>query len=175
MSLARPTLHALLAGSALALAACSHAPPLARAARAPFEPPRGDAIFAHAVQVLSEGGYGFAACDAELGAVATKPVELDVACRGGSCLARQRILVKLGYRRARVIVAREVWDWSLKEWAPLEDPALEQALVVDENALLSQIMHVPPPRMDAPRPEDPCSPGPCSGGGCIGRVSLDPG
>jgi hypothetical protein len=34
MSLARPTLHALLAGSALALTACSHAPPLARAARA---------------------------------------------------------------------------------------------------------------------------------------------
>jgi hypothetical protein len=175
MPLARSATHAFLAASALVLAGCSHATPLFRAARAPFQPPRGDAIFAHAVEVLSEGGYALAACDADLGALATGAVELDVPCWGGSCLARQRILVKLGYRRARVIVVRERWDWSLKEWAPLADPALEQDVVVEEKALLSQIMQVPPPRMDAPRPDDPCQAGPCARGGCLGRVSLDPG
>ncbi|BDG05285.1 hypothetical protein [Anaeromyxobacter oryzae] len=179
--------RSLLAASAAVLAACAQPaahrlgasarlarfPPRPPAARAPFQPPRGDAIFANAVHVLADAGYAVDSCDADLGAVATERVELDVPCFGGTCLARDTVKVKLGYKMAKVIVVRELWDWSLKEWAPIQDEDLRDGVTEEETALLARIMDVPRPTLNGPeRFGDPCRPGPCAVGVCIGLAPV---
>jgi hypothetical protein len=147
--------------------------PTPPAVRAPFAPRGGDAIFANAVHLLSGDGYALKTCDPDLGALATERVELDVQCGTGSCLARQRVVVKLGYRMARVVVAREVWDFSLKEWVPVSDPALREALAVEGTELIGRILAVPPQRAGDPEgAADPCAAGPCGRGGCIGLAPV---
>lgn len=131
-------------------------PPLA--ARASFQPGLGDAVLAHAVKVLADGGYEVGRCDGTLGALATERVELDVACPGGSCLARQTVEVKLGYRTAKVVVRRELWERSVGRWTEVEDAALREGLLSDEAVLAARIVDLPQHQRAGrhARPADPC-------------------
>lgn len=136
-------------------AGCAQRLPATRSpgARASFEPSRGGAVLASAVSVLEEQGYAVESCDGDLAAVATTAIELDAPCGGTTCLARQVVRVKLGYRAARVTVRREVWDYTAKAWVEIRDADVR----VVEDALLARLLA----RADDPAPgrapgADPC-------------------
>jgi hypothetical protein len=146
-----------VAAIALALAGCaatreppSHLrvvpelpPALPRAARAPFAPERFETVFAGAVRALHARGLEIASCDPVFGLVATAPVEMDAPCRGSTCLAREYATVKLGYRRARVTVTREVWDPTLREWHVPDDATSLAHMEREERTLLDEALRWP--------------------------------
>jgi len=144
----------------VALAACAgagrvqHAAPPALAEEAPapardqFPPADGDAIFASAVRLADLEGYPLRTCDAARGHLETKPFELEAACGGTACLARETVEVKLGHHAARVTVTREVYDGAARTWRLDADGSAEAA-----RALLARLMSLP--RLEAHR--NPCA------------------
>ncbi len=129
----RSSRAAALAALALALAACAgpragaarlsatrRAAGSAPAVRARFLPAEGEAVFERAVRAAAVEGYRISRCDPDSRRLETARVELDAPCGATTCLARQRLQVALGYRQARVIVAREVYDGAAKAWRPSE-------------------------------------------------------
>jgi hypothetical protein len=88
--------------------------------RARFQPAEGDAVFERAVRAAALEGYRISRCDPDSRRLETARIELDAPCGATTCLARQRIQVALGYRQARVIVAREVYDGAAKAWRASE-------------------------------------------------------
>jgi hypothetical protein len=138
--------------AALALSACLGARPVPPpAARGPFPTARADAVLVAAIDALRERGYEIDACDSGTYALTSGRIERDAPCYLGSCLARQTVTMKLGYKTARVRVAREVWDWSVKEWVAIRDPALER----EETELLKLVLAAQE-GVHADRWGDPC-------------------
>jgi hypothetical protein len=142
---------------AIALAGCARAPTASshlramepapvqppRAAREPFEPERFDTIFEGAVRAVLAGGYQIATCDPVSGIVTTAPVEVDAPCGRSTCLAREFTSIKFGHRRVRVIVTREVWNATLREWRAPEDPVSLAHLETEERALIDRALRWP--------------------------------
>lgn len=132
---------AFLAAAPIALIACAGprgAPPQVPrpAARAPFEPAAGDAVFEQALHAAALAGYRIRTCDADRWRFDTEPIEFDAPCGPTTCLARQSVEVKLGYRVARVTVERELLDGSYRTW---EVDALRQSIDA-ARALLDTIL-----------------------------------
>jgi hypothetical protein len=137
----------LLAIAPLVLIACAGPARLSApgVARAGFESWRGDAVFARAVGSVSAAGYRIRTCDAQLGLLETGTVEFDAPCGGTTCLARQSVKVKLGFRAARVTVERAVYDGASRRWVP-DEAATDEAheLVQDIIARARRDDHRPP-------------------------------
>jgi hypothetical protein len=85
-------------------------------ARARFAPEEGDAVFRRAVRAAARAGSRRHTCDADRRRIETARLELDAPCGPTTCLARETVEVALGYRTARVKVAREVYDGAAKTW-----------------------------------------------------------
>jgi hypothetical protein len=150
--------------------------PHARAgARAEFEPPRFHDIFALAVDLVRRRGLEIAQCEAPRGSLATVPVELDAPCGGTTCLARENLRVKLGYRRARVTLTREVWDPTIRGWREQDDPSTVEELAREEREIVARMMEAPGTARAGRRPRiDPCAPPPCAGGACVAVRAVLP-
>jgi hypothetical protein len=103
------------------LGTARRAPALPHAAREPFEPQRFDVVFESAVRAVRARGYEIVACDPDFGSITTARTEVDAPCGESTCLAREITTVKLGYRRARVTLQREIWDATLHEWREPQD------------------------------------------------------
>lgn len=147
--------RAAFAAVPLALLACASprattAPPTAAAARARFAPEDGDLVFEQAVRAAALAGYRLRTCDPEERRFETEQIEFDAPCRASTCLARQFVEVKLGYRVARVTVERELYDGGYRAWQDEEARASEAAA----RALLARIFADLAPRRAA---ADPCA------------------
>jgi hypothetical protein len=154
------------------LRASSHAagePP--RAARAPFQPGRFDAVFVSAVRAVRARGWKILSCDPDLGSFATAATESDAPCGASTCLARQRVAVKLGYRRARVTLIREVWDTTLRSWRVLDDPKSVATIDREERELLEETMRLETAD-GAPRLAEACGPSVCDPGTCLASAPV---
>jgi len=149
--------RAALAALPVALLACATSripplapePPAAPPARAEFLPPDGEAVFQQAVRAMVRDGYPLKLCDAGRLRIRTSRVELDAPCGATTCLARQTVEVKLGYRVARVSVAREVYDGAERRWRSDGEGSADAA-----RELLARI--VESPRLE--RRPNPCAP-----------------
>ena len=133
---------------------------LPRAARAEFPPERFETVFEGAVRAVRARGYEIVSCDPVYGLVQTSPVEMDAPCGGSTCLAREYTSVKLGYRRARVTVTREVWDPTVREWRAPEDAISLAHMSREERVLLDQAIRWPSGE-GASRLDEACGPGAC--------------
>jgi len=111
----------------------AHLPP---GARAPFEPERFDMVFQAAVRAVRARGGDLVTCDPVYGKIATATIELDAPCGASTCLARQLTTVKLGYRRARVTVTREIWDSTLREWRAPDDATSVANILQEQQQLV---------------------------------------
>lgn len=151
------TALAAIAAAPLVLGACSsprsvmrHHDRLPPAARARFEPPQGELVFRNAIRAAARAGYRIATCDPDWRRIETKPIEFDAPCGSTTCLARQSIKVKLGYRQARVTVERELYDGAMRRWHPEDDSGREKAA----REIVDQIVSDGPPSRATP---DPCA------------------
>jgi hypothetical protein len=169
------TLGACASGPRALAGVGSRAPSRAapRGSRAAFAPSRFQDVFATAVEVLRERGLDIASCDAQLGNLVTAPVETDAPCWGTTCLARETTEVKLGYRRARVTLTREVWDPGLRAWRPSEDVSAHDEIVREERDILERLVDAPPsaPRRRALNP-DPCDARRCRDASCVASSAV---
>jgi hypothetical protein len=116
---------------------------LPRAARAQFSPEQYETIYKAAVRALRARGWEIATCDPIVGVVTTAPVEVDMPCGESTCLAREYTSVKLGYRRVRVTVTREVWNTTVHEWREPEDRVSVESMVGAERQLLDEAIRSP--------------------------------
>jgi hypothetical protein len=164
----------VLAALALAGSACAPAtriairfPPPSRAepprgARADFDPAGFEAVFREAVRAVRARGFEIVACDPELGVIATAPAEVDAACFGTSCLVRETAAVKLGHRRARVTVTREIWDPTVRSWRVPDDQASVAGVAREERELvLRAVRDRHAGALDGACGEGPCAPRSC--------------
>lgn len=146
---------ACAAPAAPSRAGLSPAPP----AREAFDAGQADAVFGRAVRALERRGYELVTCDLERGALRTDRVEFDAPCGATSCLARQVVTVKLGWRSVRLAVVRQVYDGGHHAWIPAEDPASLEAVALEEAVLLRQLLGAD---LEGARPAAPGEPpGPC--------------
>jgi len=164
----------ILAALSLALSACASTPGLAlrfqppgaaeppRGARADFDPVGFEAVFREAVRAVRARGFDIVSCDPDLGVIATAPAEVDAACFGTSCLVRETATVKLGYRRARVTVTREIWDPTVRAWRISDDQASVTGVLREERELVLQAVHDRHAgALDASCGVSPCAPRSC--------------
>jgi hypothetical protein len=172
----------LVAAAAIAFTGCVRAPAAAshlhamepapsqppRAAREPFEPERFEIVFEGAVRAVLARGYEIVACDPVSGVVTTALVEVDAPCGRSTCLAREFTSIKLGHRRVRVTVTREVWDATVRAWRAPEDPVSLANLEREERALLERALRWPS-RDDGSRLEEACGTAQCEAwlGACL--------
>jgi hypothetical protein len=143
-------------------------------ARADFEPRRLEAVFAAAVDLVRDRGLEIAECQGWRGSLTTVPVELDARCGGSTCLARETTHVKLGYRRARVVVVREVWDTAIRGWRRQIDPATEAELTRAEQELVSVMVRRGSAAPGGMAGVDPCAPTRCRAGTCVAASAAPP-
>jgi len=130
--------------------------PLVRQA---IDPGQADAVFGRAVRVLERRGYAFLLCDPERGAMDTERLEKDAPCGATSCLARQIVTVKLGWRSVRLAVVRQVFDGGFRAWIPAEDQVSRSAVAQEEEALLRDLLEAD---LEGARPAAAAEPGgPC--------------
>lgn len=108
--------------------------------RAGVDPGQADAVFERAARVLRRRGYELVTCDLERGLLRTERAELDAPCFGTTCLARQFVTVKLGWRSVRLAVVREVFDAGPRGWTPATDRASVAAVDREEAALLQALL-----------------------------------
>jgi hypothetical protein len=139
-----------------------HLPP---GARAPFEPERFDIVFGAAVRAVRARGGELVTCDPVYGKIATATVEIDAPCGASTCLARQLTTVKLGYRRARVTVTREIWDSTLREWREPDDATSVANILREQQELveaaIQQDMEHAETRLAQACGSDPCDVSAC--------------
>jgi hypothetical protein len=163
-----------LAALALVASACAPAtrsairfPPaplaeLPRGARADFDPAGFEAVFREAVRAVRDRGFDIVACDPDLGVIATAPAEVDAPCFGTSCLVRETAAVKLGHRRARVTVTREIWDPTVRAWRVPDDRASVSGVAREERELvLRAVRERHSGALDGVCGESPCAPRSC--------------
>jgi hypothetical protein len=137
-------------------------------ARAGFAPPKFEEVFAAAVDLVHDRGLEIAECQEWRGALTTVPVEIDARCGGSTCLARDTTRVKLGYRRARVVVTREVWDAAIRGWREQVDPGTEEELSRTERELVSgMVLRGAAAPDDAADRANPCALPRCRAGTCV--------
>ena len=134
--------------------------------RARFEPERFDMVFQSAVRAVRARGYEIVSCDPMFGAIATARTELDAPCGASTCLAREVASVKLGYRRARVTLTREVWDATLRAWRAPDDPRSVEAIDREEREILEEAVRGPPADGES-RLADACGGSACDMGPCV--------
>jgi hypothetical protein len=156
--------------SVAALAGCVGAPvrpaantEKARGARADFAPGSFDVVFRKALQAVQAQGFTVVSCDAGLGVIGTAKVEGDQPCGGTTCLARDTAAVKLGFRRARVTVTREVWDSTIRAWRIPDDPTSLAAVSQLENELVREAAL----GRRVPSPDVSCPAAACESGDCV--------
>jgi hypothetical protein len=139
-------------------------------AREPVGEGLAEVVWARAVRLLTARGYQFDACDDGLSALRTARVEVEAPCGATTCLARQYVTIKVGWRAVRLAVRREVWDASWRDWVPLTDPRSQADVIRLERELLGELMSQanrwagrPPWSVGQPRcPQPwPCEPGQC--------------
>jgi hypothetical protein len=176
-----PPARAPLLLLALAWTACAAGPaagpvgPQARPARQALDPGEADAVFGRAARTLERLGYDLVTCDLERGALRTERLEKDAPCRATSCLARQVVIVKLGWRSVRLSVSREVFDGGVRSFIPAEDGTSREAVAAEEDRLLREILaaDLEGARAAPGREGGPCRQAlPCRAGQC--SVMLDP-
>jgi hypothetical protein len=158
--------------SHLRAGARSEGPP-AHAARAPFPPERFDWIFERAARAVRARGWEIVACEPASGAIHTSRMEADAPCGSSTCLVRETMAVKLGYRRARVVMTREVWDQTIRSWRPPDDPASLANIEREELSLLEEAITSPAEgegRRSSGCGESTCDPLPSV---CVAAASAD--
>ena len=169
----RPAAAALLLASACAAPDAAFRPDRAPVpvVRQAIDAGQADAIFGRAVQLLEQHGYEFVTCDLARGALRTERVEKDAPCIATSCLARQVVTVKLGWRSVRLAVVREVFDGSYRSWMPADDPASLEGVAREEERLLRELLAADLEGARSAGPGEPsgpcqqaarCGPGQCS-------------
>jgi hypothetical protein len=147
---------------------------------APLEPPRGtreqfeprhfDLVFENAVRAMHARGLEIVACDPEFGSITTSRTEVDAPCGESTCLARETTTVKLGYRRARVTLKREIWDATLHEWREPDDRTSVETIDRVERELVGDMVGGRLPK-DTIQLEDAC--GASSRTQCVIGAPLD--
>jgi hypothetical protein len=153
------------------LRAASHAGgELPRGARARFEPERFDAVFQGAIRAVRARGWAIASCDPVYGAIATATTETDAPCGASTCLARDMASVKLGFRRARVTLTREVWDATLRAWQVPDDPRSVAAIDREEREIVQEAVRAEL-EDGAERAGGACGPSVCDPGPCVASAS----
>jgi hypothetical protein len=162
-----------LAAVAVVVSACAPAsrvavrfPPPApveppRGARADFDPAGFEAVFREAVRAVRARGFDIVACDPDRGLIATAPSEVDAACFGTSCLVRETAEVKLGFRRARVVVTREIWDPTVRAWRVPDDQASVSGVAREERELVLRAVRDRHAGALEACGAGPCAPRPC--------------
>jgi hypothetical protein len=135
--------------------------------------PAGEAetVFDRALRALDRRGYELVTCDVGRGALRTERVEFNADCNASSCLTRQLVTVKLGWRSVRVAVVREVFDGGTRSWVRATDPASLAEVSRQEDALLRELMAADLEGARLPGPDEAgvscrrassCGPGQCS-------------
>jgi hypothetical protein len=109
-------------------------------ARADFDPARFEVVFATAVELVRRRGHEIVTCEAPFGLMTTAPLERDAGCGATTCLAREIARVKLGHRRARVTLTREVWDTAVRAWTRQEDAAVREELSRAEREIVDRMV-----------------------------------
>jgi hypothetical protein len=109
-------------------------------ARAGFDPARFESVFATAVELVRGRGHEIITCEAPFGLMTSAPIELDAGCGATTCLAREIARVKLGHRRARVTLTREVWDTTIRAWTRQEDAVVREELSRAERDLVERMV-----------------------------------
>jgi hypothetical protein len=73
--------------------------------------------------------------------------------------------VKLGYRRARVTVTREIWDATVRAWRIADDAVSVETIARDERELVTTAVRR---QSGSPSPwSDPCAASACDPTGCL--------
>jgi len=139
--------------------------------RAPIRAGVADAVFDRALRVLQAQGYRLSRCDEGLSALETERLEFDATCGRTTCLSRQIVHLKVGWRAVRVDVRREFWDAAFKGWAAYGDRRSVEAIRREEADLLAELMKAdfqsplrfwkPPGSPGACAPIAPCGSGTC--------------
>jgi hypothetical protein len=172
----RPVVAALLLASACSGSRAGLRPGPAPPVRQAIDAGQADAVFGRAVRALERRGYDFLTCDLDRGAMRTARIEKDVPCGATSCLARQVVTVKLGWRAVRVAVVREVFDGGYRAWIPAADPTSLEDVLREEANLLRDLLAADLEGARPPGPGEPGGPcqraGPCGPGQC--SVMLQP-
>jgi hypothetical protein len=132
-------------------------------ASASFEGGSAPSILRAAVAVLRADGLTFSACEPTR--VATRTAELDRPCSSGTCLARESVVVRVGYRVARVVVDREYWNPTTRSWAPERSEISTSDALLHEERLLARILGAHAARQTASAPECDIAPPPPGGDG----------
>ncbi len=145
---------------------------LPRGTRAPFEPERFDVVFQAAVRAVRARGGDLVTCDPVYGAIATATIELDAPCGASTCLARQLTSVKLGYRRARVTVTREIWDSTLREWREPDDTTSVDHINRAERELVEDSIREHVASAET-RLAEACGSNPCDVSACVAATTSD--
>jgi len=104
-----------------------------------FVPGNADVVFARAIHALEARHFELETCDADRGAIRTAVVEHDAACGTSTCLARETVTVKVGWRAVRVEVARVVFDGATRGWTEGGDDAVVRAALRDAQALAETV------------------------------------
>jgi len=143
--------------------------------RAPIRAGGADAVFDRALRVLRSQGYRLSRCDDGFSALETERLEQDSTCGGTTCLSRQVVRVKVGWRAVRLDVRREFWDSACKGWAVYADPRSVDAIRRQEQELIAELMKAdfqnPLRYSRAPGSPGPCAPvGPCAEGTCLSAL-----
>jgi hypothetical protein len=149
---ARSAAHLALAALAVALVAgCAPRHALGRApaasrpapagvvARRAFAPGTADLVFARAVQALEARGHGLDTCDAGHSVAVTTVVELETPCGASTCLARQAVALKVGWRELRVEVRRSIFDGATRSWVDGGDAVAVAAARAEAEALAREL------------------------------------
>ncbi len=152
MSIAHGRLALVAAGWLLA---CASAPlpapapsagPRVKPAREALDPGWADAVRDHAFDILQARGYAVERGGDVLSAIQGGELELDAPCSDSSCLARETVEVRVGWRSIEISVRREVWDASIKAWIEPEDARALAAIEEEQRVLLDEVLGRRTPR-----------------------------
>jgi len=117
-------------------------PPASSEARGEIAPGQADVVFERAVEVLEAHGYLFTERDDQRSLLRTERAEQDAPCYGTTCLVRQTVAVKVGWRSLSMVVRRQVFDSGLRSWVDAQDPASQRDVEREERALLREMVTV---------------------------------
>jgi hypothetical protein len=129
---------AILGGACAPRALVSRAPARSEV-RGPVAPGQADAVFGRAIEVLGERGYQFTECDDELSLLRTERAEQDAPCYGMTCLVRQKVVLKVGWRSLSLVVRREVFDSAVRSWVEAYDQASQLDVEREEREILREM------------------------------------
>jgi hypothetical protein len=139
----------------------------------PIAPGTSEVVFGRLVQRLQERGYRVAACDEAVGALTTTTTEVDADCRTTTCLARDQVMVKTGWRNVSVTIHRQVFDGGLRAWVDTAEQGARTGVLKDARALVAslQLLELTAPPKGLPAPRRAACPGlsACAPGQCLSQ------